>query len=392
MTDISTPGRTQELQRLLAWVSTFLFLALLVAYLAGLHGRDGWIFDGQGYVVGVDFLNLWMMGEAGLHSANPAQYYDISYYTLALREQFGAAYRVSQWSYPPSYMFVAAPFAVLPYYAALLTFFAATLALLAHAVRCVTQQPRGTTLMAILASPASCIALISGQITLAATALQLFFFHLLDKRPWLAGMLLGLLTLKPQLGLAYPFFLIATRRWKTFAGAAISSAVIVGLSIFIWGVEMWSAYREMGVPLQNEYVLKEVTHAVRALMPTIYMDLRIAGVGYALSLAGQALVALLAIVMFFKPRFRRFDAPTQQLMVAAASVLATPYLMAYDTLFLSAALVLWLRGRAIDRTGFWLCVGCFFLPVLHYVLGTLGIPGSALLPAALMLWLMRTQK
>ena len=42
---------------------------------------------------------------------------------------------------------------------------------------------------------------------------------LLERRPALAGVCLGLLTYKPQFGLLFPIVLIADRRWRTIAVA-----------------------------------------------------------------------------------------------------------------------------------------------------------------------------
>ena len=39
-------------------------------------------------------------------------------------------------------------------------------------------------------------------------------FAWLDRRPVAAGVLIGLLTLKPQLGILFPVMLIASARWR----------------------------------------------------------------------------------------------------------------------------------------------------------------------------------
>ncbi|MFX8624471.1 glycosyltransferase family 87 protein, partial [Acinetobacter baumannii] len=54
--------------------------------------------------------------------------------------------------------------------------------------------------------------------------------YLMPKRPWLAGVCLGLLTYKPQYGLIFPLVLIAAGQWKTFASAALTGASVAALS------------------------------------------------------------------------------------------------------------------------------------------------------------------
>ena len=53
---------------------------------------------------------------------------------------------------------------------------------------------------------------------------------LMERRPALAGVCLGLLTYKPQFGLLFPLVLIADRRWRTIAVAAPVAAALAALS------------------------------------------------------------------------------------------------------------------------------------------------------------------
>jgi hypothetical protein len=45
----------------------------------------------------------------------------------------------------------------------------------------------------------------------------------LERRPYLAGSLFGLMIFKPQLGLLLPVALIAGRQWRVFAAAAATA-------------------------------------------------------------------------------------------------------------------------------------------------------------------------
>jgi hypothetical protein len=64
---------------------------------------------------------------------------------------------------------------------------------------------------------AAALAAVRAAATAGLAALAL---HLLGKRPVAAGVLIGLLAIKPQLAVVFPFVLIATRAWRTFAAAA----------------------------------------------------------------------------------------------------------------------------------------------------------------------------
>jgi len=54
--------------------------------------------------------------------------------------------------------------------------------------------------------------------------------------------LLGLLCYKPHLALLVPVALAAGGHWRAFGAAAVTVAVVVGLSVALFGVEPWRAY------------------------------------------------------------------------------------------------------------------------------------------------------
>ncbi len=379
-------SRTVELRRILRGVSLLLFLGMLAMYISGVHLNKNTLVDRDNYVIGVDFLNSWMMGRAGLYEESPERNYDISAYNARIKQEWGRHYPVSQWSYPPSYMLFGVVFGWLPYMAAYAAFMLVSIGGFILALRHFVAGAWWNDFIAIFTSPAGYLAFISGQVTLLAVALQLTFFRILDRRPILAGILLGMLTLKPHLGILYPLFLIATRRTTVFFSAAITTLIMVGLTTCLWGTEIWKAYLQLGAPAQNEYVLKNIPNIVRVMMPTLYMDLRMAGLPYAPALLVQAMAACASAAFLFSSRFKACDAPTQMLLLAACSILSTPYLMAYDTLFLSAAIVLWLRTNTVTRAGFIWCLLGFWLPLIHIILGAFSIAGSALIPLGLIIW------
>lgn len=374
--------RTREVQKLLVWVPLFLSAMFFFGYLSGLHWQQGKLLDGDQHLVGIDFLNTWLMGQAGWHETAPEKNYDIAFYNDRLEAMFGFAYPVAQWSYPPNFMLLGALVGWMPYAIALGVFMGASFFMLAKATRRAVSVDWKRTLATILLSPMGYLAIISGQVTMALTAAQLTLFTQLDRRPLRAGMLLGLLSVKPQLGLMYPFFLLATRRYRVFVGAAITALGLVLLSALCFGWSMWDSYLTLGAPLQNRYVLDATPQLVQAYMPTSYMDLRLFGASYEVAMAGQAVVTLLMALLFFTRSFQRADAARQMLVVATASIAATPYLMVYDMLFFAAALVLWLRQQGLTRLGVTLCLLCFWMPVLHFLMVVLGLSGMAfLLPA-----------
>lgn len=385
---LGTWGRRYRLESILMLVA-LVNVALFAIYLSGITWQDGFLRDPQDFVVGRDFINGWMMGHAGLHEAQPHLNYDYQVHSEKLLRWVGADYREQQWSYPPTFMLFMAPFALLPYGLALALFMAGSATLLGLALRNAAQGGRWLRdAFLVLASPAGFFGIVSGQVAMLATAAQIYMFRVLDTHPVRAGVLLGLMSIKPQLGLIYPFFLIATGRWRTFFTAAITVLALVLLSLVCWGPDMWDAYRTIGVPSQNE-ILVHPPQVIAAFIPSIYMDLHFVGASYAVGVAVQACVALAVVGALFTSRFRQASKEAQMAVVATGGVLMTPYLMAYDLLFFTYALLIYVRTARLSVAENWVAAGCYMLTMLHFFAGVASIPGFALLPLGMMGILLR---
>jgi alpha-1,2-mannosyltransferase len=86
-------------------------------------------------------------------------------------------------------------------------------------------------------------------------ALQIAFLGLggllsLDRRPVLAGVLFGILTVKPQLGLLLPIILLLERRWVTIASTVMTIAVLFVVTAMLFGLDVWIDYWHKIVPQQ----------------------------------------------------------------------------------------------------------------------------------------------
>ena len=86
-------------------------------------------------------------------------------------------------------------------------------------------------------------------------------------------MLIGFLTVKPQLGILFPFALAASGRWKVFFTAAFTAMALFLASVAIGGVESWQDYIVKALPLQRE-VLQDAAGTAMPFHPTIFMNIR----------------------------------------------------------------------------------------------------------------------
>ena len=377
----ASAARGNDPLTMLARVAPLFALAYAAAWATTLDLRHAIPRDATTLVVGRDFLNFWMAGHAAW-GPDPARFYDLVTYQAAMGPIVGAGYNGQVWSYPPSVMLVAAPFGRLPYLAALALWSSIGPIVLYAALRGWTRDRR--LIIAAVASPAAIFGLISGQFAYLAAALMLTVLRWRHARPVAAGALLGLLTIKPQLGLFFPLLLLAERNWRAIAAAALVAGMIVGVTALIWGPEAWRAYVELGMPTQSR-VLSDPDKLVEPFMPTIFMNMRTIGASVGAAYVVQAVAAVVAgaIILwgFAKPRF---GAASGALLFLTASAAGTPYLMSYDTLALGVAALFAAQAGAIGR---WPLYGLYFLTLLQLVFGNLHLPGPALIPLAVALYL-----
>ena len=104
--------------------------------------------------------------------------------------------------------------------------------------------------------------------------------------------------------------------------------------------------------------------------------------------AGAAVpFAIAAVAWAF--RFRTNADPTVMLaLFLACTVTASPYLLVYDLLPLTFALVALLASSSLDAPGRRLVQLVYWTPALQLALGTWHVPGPALIAPALVAWLL----
>jgi hypothetical protein len=383
-TDAREEGRSAIV--LLTRASAIFVVLTAVHYVWTLSWPGAMPRDATTLVVGRDFLNFWMYGRAAW-SADPGRYYDPQIYRDALTVLLGPDYPGQNWSYPPSIMLIAAPFGRLPYLVALGIWTVLGLAVFVWALLRSVDERR--LLLPVLLSPAMVFCLVSGQSSLVTAAVLLTVFACLDKRPLVAGILIGTLTLKPQLGLLFPFMLVASRRWRVFAVAAATSLLIAAATTAVFGPQVWSDFIFKGLPVQN-LILVDPQRLGTLYYPTIFMNVHGTGVSYGVAMAVQACSAAFAVGAVCYAFGCRRDADPRLLaaLFFVCSICASPYFLAYDTLPAACLAVMLLASGALDAQGRTLAKLMYWLPLIQIVLGTWHVPGPALIPPAFAAYLL----
>jgi hypothetical protein len=375
-----------EFLRALAILGGALFVLTLVSYLLTTNWTGAFPRDKATLVLGRDFLNLWMYGVAAFEP-DSSRFYDLATYNHQLANMLGPGYPGQNWPNPPTALVVMAPFGLLSYFPALLAWF--SVSGLAFYLAGRREVGDWRTLAIVLVSPAALMCVLSGQSSLLTTAALLAIFACLDERPIMAGVLIGLLTVKPQLGILFPFALIASKRWKTFFAAAATALALLAASIAIGGVGGWQDYITKALPLQRE-VLQDGAGTAMPFQPSIFMNVR----GVVGNHAGEiiqfafTLGAIAAVAAAFRWR-RSGDPRLLQALFFACTVSASPYMGAYDLLPLTFAAVALIAEEKLDGTGRRLAQLVFWTPALQLLFGNLQLPGPGFIAPLFAAYLLR---
>lgn len=326
--------------RLLAGILLGLCSVYGVTYLAVAVAR-GWP-DGFG-----DSFALWSFGRF-LRDHAAMTIYDptaLRSAQLALGMDPGAIY---SFPYPPSFLLVVWPLGQLPGWLACAALIAVSLPLYLWAT--IGRNWRSPALFAALAAPTTAIAIVSGQSGFLAGALLAGGLRIAVGHSVASGVLFGLLTYKPQLGLLVPVALVAARLWRTLIVASVTAILLGVATSLLFGGAIWPDWVASMPAFSRQFAAESTT--IRHLMPTILVALLQLGVApTAAQLAQCAATAASAAIVWIL-----FRSGPQQLAGAGllvAAFLATPYAFVYDMPVLATA-VIWViaeRQRAGDALG-----------------------------------------
>ena len=247
---------------------------------------------------------------------------------------------------------------------------------------------RADHLLLLALAPATIVNIWCGQVGFFVAALLVGGLIQLDRRPILAGVLFGLLSIKPHLGLLLPLMLVLTGRWRTIAATTATIALLVAAASLAFGPKVWIAYVNDAMPVQSRVFLRDFEHWM-VHVPTAFMNARIAGLSVEAGVIAQIPLSLAAIAGVVWTFWRRRDPALSNALFVTATFVVTPYVFNYDMVvfgFVALTLIKRTDNRAWD---YWLMLAVWAIPFLTVPLGMAGIPVSCLPAAALgarLLW------
>ena len=361
----------------LAWIGTLAWDAIT-------HTRLG-VTNDVGEYFGRDFINYWSGARLAVQG-RAAMAYDLRFFYAFQRAFAGPLAEWKFYGYPPVAMLLSAPLAGLPFMAALALWTVGGMGLCAFALSRRTEWRWAW--RAAIGSPAAFLNFMGGQNGYFTAALLGSGLLLVERRPVLAGVLLGLLCYKPQMGLIIPVALLAGGHGRAFLSAAVTVTALVAASAFFLGLDAWNGFL---VQMHFQRVLiMESNNLLVHRMPTVFCMVRLLGGGVGAAYGAQIVSALPAGVIVIILWWKNCALNVRVAAAALAAFLVTPYAWDYDMVVLIFAVVgLVQEGQ---RTGFlpwekitWLAVVILPLPMM--ALGKLwGLPlGPPVLWLALLL-------
>ncbi len=199
----------------------------------------------------------------------------------------------------------------------------------------------------ILAYPAVLLNFLHGQNGFLIAALFAGGLLALDKRPLVAGVLLGIIALKPQYGILIPIALAAGGHLRTFAAAAATVLVQVVAATTLFGPEIWAAFAESARAAKSQ-VLEPGAIGWEKIQ-SAFAFARTLGAPIGLAYVAQGLLAL-AVTIFVFGLWRSGSSPALKgAGLILGAVLATPYVVDYDLVLLAPAAALLIVEALRDR-------------------------------------------
>ena len=315
--------------------------------------------DRGGNLKGTDFLHFYTLGLlADAHDG--ADLYNMNAQAALAGQHVPAALGIRYLPlYPPQVSLLFAPLAHLSYGWALLLWWgccAGIYAICCYSIWLACANLRdygGTVAILALGFPAFFHLIAWGQTSaLALVSFTLTFFLLRDKREFLAGIALGALVFKPQLGVAAAVLFVSLGAWRIVRGAVASAAAQLLVGAFYYGMEPLHRWIQM---------LRNVGNVLPSLEPKLYQthslrtfwSMLIPWHGTALGFYVLSAICVLWMTISVwrdvpsKPLTLRFSS------LLLATVLVAPHLTVYDLVILAPAILLladWLVGQRTRST------------------------------------------
>jgi alpha-1,2-mannosyltransferase len=302
---------------------------------------DGLI-DRNGKPIGSDFSSFYAAGSLVLDGrANDV--YDMALHYAREQQIFGAATPYYGWLYPPIFLLVATPLALMPYPLALAVWQISTFALYLSVIGVIVRRMRqrgmviGPIWLPIAAGfPAVFVNLGHGQNGFLTAGLFGAALLALPTRPVISGVLFGLLAYKPQFALIVPVALLVAGQWRTVVAAGIAVMALVAVTSLAFGADLWLAFAASTETSRK--LLLEGGDVGFEKLQSVFAAARMWGGGIPLAYAVQGVASAAAVCGTAWVWRSSGDRDLKGALLIIATLLASPHVLDYDLMMLAPAI------------------------------------------------------
>ena len=323
-----------------------------------------------------DFVSFWTAGQLALEGHAADAYQEVPHFFKQVALHGDPSWGYLAFFYPPFFLLLCTAFALLGYLPALglwLTTSCACYAVVLRALLPKALRQGEPVWVLLLGYPAVMVNAGFGQNGFLSTSLLGGAAVLLDRRPVLAGMCLGCLAYKPQLGIIVPLALAAAGRWRSFAAASVTVLAMAAAATFAFGPDIWPAFIAAMAEARRNW-MEPINPPYLQYWITVYGAVRLHGGPLALAYVAQMVVSVAAAFMLVRALLRRppgaRSGRAEGAAIAACVPFCSPFMLEYDLVILAVPMA-WLLSEAL-RHGFRrgeraALLGAYLAPVLFKV-------------------------
>lgn len=282
-----------------------------------------------------DFANYWIAGKLVLDGRVLDLFGSQEKYFSHLMQVFGDDYQWHNWSYPPHYLLLIWPLGFFGYKTGMSIFLVGTGLFYAWSLRAFAG--RALPMVLVASGPFIVCNIWAAQNGFLTAALALGALALRARRPIIAGIMLGLLTVKPQLGILFPFLLLVEKRWLVIFSAVLTAAFLILVSAAVFGIDAWRGYFREIIPYQT-LVMRNLDGAFLIMLPSLFGSFRCFGFDADAAVIAHAFLAVPAFAITVAAFFMTPVARWRAVLLLLGTFLVTPYALTYDLGMMSAAL------------------------------------------------------
>jgi alpha-1,2-mannosyltransferase len=321
---------------------SLILLGLYAIAIVGWIALSNDLVDRNGKPIGTDFSSFYAAGSLVL-DGRASDVYDMARHYAREQQIFGAATPYYGWLYPPIFLLVATPLALMPYPLALAAWqggtFAFYLAVIAAILRRLRQDDGAIAhiwLPVAAAFPAVFINLGHGQNGFLTAGLLGGALVALPRRPILSGILFGLLAYKPQFAIIIPVALLVAHQWRTTIAAGATVIALVGATYLVFGPDLWWSFAASTETSRK--LLLEQGDAGFEKLQSVFAVVRMWGGGISFAYMAQAVISIGAIWGVAWVWRGSCDFNVKAAMLTIATLLASPHTLDYDLATLGPAI------------------------------------------------------